>query len=93
MPMMALVAVALTLLLSACQRETETAAPTARPVRTTTVEKRQAGQPLTFTGRIAAEDEVNMAFRISGRLVENSGKLGDGCRADNRSPGLNRRTS
>lgn len=77
LPMTALVAVGLTLLLSACQRETETAGPTARPVRTTTVEKRQAGQPLTFTGRIAAEDEVNIAFRISGRLVENSGKLGD----------------
>jgi RND family efflux transporter MFP subunit len=75
MPMMAVVALALPL--AACQREAETTAPTARPVRTTTVEKREAGQPLTFTGRIAAEDEVNLAFRISGRVVENSAKLGD----------------
>jgi RND family efflux transporter MFP subunit len=75
MPMMAVVALALSL--AACQREAETTAPTARPVRTTTVEKREAGQPLTFTGRIAAEDEVNLAFRISGRVVENSAKLGD----------------
>jgi membrane fusion protein, multidrug efflux system len=77
MPMMAVVALAPALMLAACQREAETATPTARPVRTATVEKRQAGQPLTFTGRIAAEDEVNLAFRISGRLVENSSKLGD----------------
>ena len=75
--MTALVAIAPALSLAACQRETDTAAPTARPVRTTTVEKREAGEALTFTGRIEAEDEVSVAFRISGRLLENSGKLGD----------------
>jgi RND family efflux transporter MFP subunit len=71
------VAIAQALSLAACQRETDTAAPAARPVRTTTVEKREAGEALTFTGRIEAEDEVSVAFRISGRLLENSGKLGD----------------
>ena len=75
--MTALVAIAPALSLAACQRETDTAAPAARPVRTITVEKREAGQALTFTGRIEAEDEVSVAFRISGRLLENSGKLGD----------------
>lgn len=75
--MTALVAIAPALSLSACQREADTAAPVARPVRTTTVEKREAGEALTFTGRIEAEDEVSVAFRISGRLLENSGKLGD----------------
>src|SRR5215469_156764 len=64
-------------LLAACQKETETAAPSARPVRTVTVEKREAGTPLTFTGRIEAEDEVSLSFRIAGRLIENNGKLGD----------------
>ena len=64
-------------LLAACQRETETAAPVARPVRTTIVEKSKAGTPLTFTGRIEAEDEVSLSFRIGGRLLENSGRLGD----------------
>jgi RND family efflux transporter MFP subunit len=68
---------ALAALLTACQKETDTAVPEARPVRTATVEKRQAGVPLTFTGRIEAEDEVVLAFRISGRLLESSGKLGD----------------
>ncbi len=77
MLMMALITIASALLVAACQREADTAAPAARPVRTTTVEKREAGTPLTFTGRIEAEDEVILAFRISGRLLENKGKLGD----------------
>src|SRR5215471_18512586 len=64
-------------LLAACQRETETAAPQTRPVRTVTVEKREAGRQLTFTGRIEAEDEVSLSFRIGGRILENNGKLGD----------------
>jgi len=64
-------------LLAACQRETETSAPQARPVRTVTVEKREAGTQLTFTGRIEAEDEVSLSFRIGGRILENNGKLGD----------------
>jgi RND family efflux transporter MFP subunit len=77
MLMMALVAIAPSLPLAACQREAEATTPAPRPVRTISVEKREAGQPLTFTGRIEAEDEVSVAFRISGRLSESSGKLGD----------------
>lgn len=65
------------LLLMACQKETDTAAPAARPVRTVTIEKSKAGMPLAFTGRVEAEDEVTLAFRISGRLLESNGKLGD----------------
>jgi RND family efflux transporter MFP subunit len=64
-------------LLAACGREPETATPAARPVRTLTVEKSQAGTQLTFTGRIEAEDEVSLSFRIGGRLLENNTKLGD----------------
>src|SRR5262245_56350949 len=65
------------ILLAACQPEDEAAAPVARPVRTVTVEKREAGVPVTLTGRIEAEDEVALAFRISGRLIENDRRLGD----------------
>jgi len=64
-------------LLAACQRETETESPAVRPVRTVTVEKSKAGTQLTFTGRIEAEDEVSLSFRIAGRLLESNGKLGD----------------
>ena len=73
----ALVAMALTPMLAACGQEVTTAAPEARPVRTVTVEKRQAGTPITLIGRIEAEDEVALAFRIAGRLLENDRKLGD----------------
>jgi RND family efflux transporter MFP subunit len=81
MLMMALVTIPPSLPLAACQRETEAAAPVPRPVRTISVEKREAGEPLRFTGRIEAEDEVSVAFRISGRLLETNGKLGDRVKA------------
>jgi hypothetical protein len=60
MLMMALITITPALLLVACQRETDTTASAARPIRTTTVEKRETGEPLTFTGRIEA------AFRNCG---------------------------
>jgi RND family efflux transporter MFP subunit len=73
----ALSALALPAMLAACQPDVEAAAPQARPVRTVTTEKREAGVPVTLTGRIEAEDEVALAFRISGRLLENDRMLGD----------------
>lgn len=63
--------------LAACGQEVESGPPEARPVRTITIEKRQAGVPITLTGRIEAEDEATLAFRISGRVLENDNKLGD----------------
>ena len=65
------------ILLSACGEEDESEKYEVRPVRTVTVDKRDAGEPIVLTGRIEAEDEVSLAFRISGRLLENHGKLGD----------------
>ncbi len=64
-------------MLAACSQDAPTAAPEPRPVRTVTIEKRQAGAPITLVGRIEAEDEVAIAFRISGRLLQNDRKLGD----------------
>jgi membrane fusion protein, multidrug efflux system len=77
LPQHVLVLLALSAMLAACKPDADTAAPQARPVRTVTVERREAGVAITLTGRIAAEDEVALAFRISGRLIENDGKLGD----------------
>jgi multidrug efflux pump subunit AcrA (membrane-fusion protein) len=75
---LALVAAACSLMLAACGREAETeAVPPPRPVRITTVEKREASTPLTFTDRIEAQDEVSVAFRISGRLLAIDTKIGD----------------
>src|ERR1700749_2928114 len=75
---LALVAAQCPRMLAACGRQAETeTAPPPRPVRTTTVEKRETSMPLTFTGRIDAEDEVSVAFRISGLLLANDTKIGD----------------
>src|SRR3569833_3019554 len=70
--------VALSWMLAACGRDTAAInTPAPRIVRTATVEKRKITTPLTFSGRIEAEDEVNVAFRISGRLLKNDTKIGD----------------
>jgi len=77
-----LVAAICGLMLGACGRESATNdAPPARIVRTATIEKRKVTTPLTFTGRIEAEDEVNVSFRISGRLLNNDTKIGDRVKA------------
>jgi RND family efflux transporter MFP subunit len=66
-----------TALLAACQPEAETAAPQVRPVRTVTVVKRDVGETVSYTGRIQAENETRLAFRISGRMVERPINVGD----------------
>ncbi len=63
-------------LLSACGREAETPAPEVRPVRTVTIVKRDAGEAVTYTGRIEAESETRLAFRIAGRMIERSVNVG-----------------
>lgn len=65
------------LALAACRQQPESATPEIRPVRTVTVEKRQAGIPLVLTGRIEAADEAALGFRISGRMIERSVGVGD----------------
>jgi len=76
-PHAAAAALVASVVLCSCSPQTETSVPQPRPVRTATIEKREAGQPITLTGRIEAEDEVALAFRISGRVLENDRKLGD----------------
>jgi len=64
-------------LVSACQRETETPAPEVRPVRTVTVAKRDTGETVTFTGRIEAENETRLSFRVGGRMIERNVNVSD----------------
>src|SRR5262249_58663473 len=71
-----LAAVATAALLAACRPETETAVPEARPVRTVTVAKREVGEVLTFTGRIEAENETRLSFRIGGRKGGGAAQIG-----------------
>src|SRR3974390_1353479 len=74
-------ALALSALLVGCRPDSEAAAPQVRPVRTVTVEKREAGSPVTLTGRIEAKDEVPLGVRISGQLLKNKAKWGDRVKA------------
>src|SRR4030081_2827895 len=62
---------------AACQPEADTAAPQVRPVRTVTVVKRDVGETVSFTGRIQAENEARLAFRIPGRMIERPINVGD----------------
>ena len=69
--------VAAALLLAGCQRETEASAPEIRPVRVVTVEKREIGETVSYTGRIEAEIETRLSFRIGGRMIERSVQVGE----------------
>src|SRR5262245_2559209 len=68
-------------LLAGCEQQVPAVKPEARPVRALTVEKRAAGEPVILTGRIEAEDEVNLAFRISGRVLKSDLRTGDQVKA------------
>jgi membrane fusion protein, multidrug efflux system len=80
-PRSALAAATAAILLAACRPEAEPMMLGARPVRTVVAERHEAGTPITLTGRIEAEDEVSLAFRISGRILESDVKLGDNVEA------------
>ena len=77
-PIRALVGVlALAVLAAGCNQEAKTEPPQPRPVRTVTVEKGVVGDSVVLTGDIRAENEVNLAFRIGGRIIERKGGVGD----------------
>lgn len=77
LPVVAVVALLAAATLSACSDETDSAPPDPRPVRTATVEKREGGKPLVLTGRIEAADEAALGFRIPGRMIERTVRVGD----------------
>ena len=71
------VPIALALLaLTACKKKVETTA-VVRPVRSVAVEKRQVTDPKVVSGHLRARNDVNLAFRISGRIVERKADVGD----------------
>lgn len=67
---------ALGALLAGCGQEGVVPPDAPRQVRSIVIEKRQGAETITLTGRIEAEDEVPLAFRIGGRVLENTAKLG-----------------
>jgi RND family efflux transporter MFP subunit len=49
----------------------------ARPVRTVTVERVAEGETTSLTGHIRAKDQVDLAFRLDGRMIERPVNVGD----------------
>ena len=68
---------AATLALASCKPETKAEAPEARPVRTVTAARGEAGETVVLTGHVQAEDEPALAFRIGGRMIERPVNVGD----------------
>ncbi|MFL9827252.1 efflux RND transporter periplasmic adaptor subunit [Rhodoplanes sp. SY1] len=64
-------------LLAGCGPAEEAKAPEPRPVRTVTIAKREAGETVALTGRIAAQDVAALGFRIAGRVAERPVAVGD----------------
>jgi len=69
--------VALATLVSACDRAEEQAEPAPRPVRVLTVAEQPSGEVATLSGTVEAKTEVDLAFRIGGRVVQRLVGVGD----------------
>jgi RND family efflux transporter MFP subunit len=65
------------LLLAACGPAEEPPAPEIRPVRAIVVEAMAGGETVTLTGRIEAQEEANLAFRVGQRMIERKVNVGD----------------
>ncbi len=76
----ALLGLAVLALLSACQRAQEAPPPDVRPVRTLKIGAAENAGTLALTGRVQAQNEVNLSFRVDGRLIERTVDIGDSVR-------------
>ena len=72
-----IVAVSALTMLAACQRAQEAPAPEIRPVRTVTIGERAGGSTVSLTGTVQAQTEVNLSFRVDGRMIERKFEVGD----------------
>jgi RND family efflux transporter MFP subunit len=77
---LAWVALPLVVVLAGCAREAEPPPPEVRPVRTITVAPRSVDNAVALTGTVQAQNEINLSFRIDGRLVERLVEVGDNVR-------------
>src|SRR5262249_60727002 len=55
---------------TACKKEDRAAAPDIRPVRTVTVEPKQAGDTLSLTGEIQPRYQADIGFRVNGKILK-----------------------
>jgi RND family efflux transporter MFP subunit len=70
-------ALGLTAMLAACDEEDTGEVPELRPVRSAVVAETTAGETITLSGTVESQVEVDLAFRIGGRLAERSVGVGD----------------
>jgi membrane fusion protein, multidrug efflux system len=68
--------IAVTLPLVACGKE-QPKKVEVRPVRVTSIQHTPSGETISLSGQIQAKDQVNLAFRIGGRLQERNVTVGD----------------
>lgn len=65
------------LLLAGCDKPPPQTVQEPRPVRTTIAAARDKGETVLLTGTVQAQDEVPVAFRIGGRMLERPVNVGD----------------
>ena len=65
------------LVLASCKPADKAEAPQVRPVRTVIAARAEAGETVVLIGRVQAQDEAALAFRIAGRVVERPVNVGD----------------
>src|SRR6266550_7568707 len=65
-----------TLALAACSKD-QPKKVEIRPVRVTSIQHTLSGDTVSLTGQIQAKDQVNLAFRIGGRLQERNVTVGE----------------
>ena len=62
--------------LTACDKAVQSSAQI-RPVRTVIVEHKAEGETVSLTGQVRAKDQVSLAFRFDGRMIERPVHVGD----------------
>jgi len=65
------------ILLSACGHSEHETATEIRPVRVVTIAERTAGDVIALTGTVQAQTEINLSFRIDGRMLDRLVNVGD----------------
>lgn len=73
----AVLALAAGLVLAGCDAEEEDAAAPIRPVRAVTADLQEGGEQVSVAGTIESRAQVDLGFRIGGRIVERGVDVGD----------------
>jgi membrane fusion protein, multidrug efflux system len=65
------------LALAGCRQAAEAPKEEIRPVRVVTIDRVNSGDSVQLTGTVQAETEVNLSFRIDGRMIQRVVDVGD----------------